>query len=86
MAASGSLFRRQKTSLPYTWSVLITHPNQSDFILPPVHSADLNAWTEHNEPGELYVEIGINGVPVQRTKAVERSDVLLWDEKLPMYV
>jgi hypothetical protein len=62
-----------------------THPNQSDIILPPVHSADLTAWTEHNEPGELYAEIGLDGV-VQRTKAVKQSDVVLWDEKLPMYV
>jgi hypothetical protein len=55
----------------------------------PVHSADLTAWTEYklyNEPGELYVEIRMDEVVVQRTKAVKRSDVLFWDEKLPMYV
>ena len=64
----------------------ITHPNQSDFFLRPVHSADLTAWTEHNEPGELYAEIRMDEVVVQRTKAVKQSDVLFWDEKLPMYV
>jgi hypothetical protein len=52
----------------------------------PVHSADLTAWTEYNEPGELYAEIRMDGVVVHRTKAVKRSDVLFWDETLPMYV
>jgi hypothetical protein len=53
---------------------------------PPVHSADLTAWTEYNESGELYAEIRMDEVIVQRTKAVKRSDVLFWDEELPMYV
>lgn len=53
---------------------------------PPVHSADLTAWIESNEPGELYAEIRIDEAVVQRTKAVKRSDILFWDEQLPMYV
>ena len=57
--------------LPYTWSVPIAHPNQSVFILPLVHSADLTAWIEHNEPGTLYVDIRVDEVVVQKTKAVK---------------
>jgi hypothetical protein len=53
---------------------------------PLVHSADLTAWTEYDESGELYAEIRMDEVVVERTKAVKRSDVLFWDEKLPMYV
>ena len=67
-------------------TVLMAYPNQSDSILPPVDSADLTAWTKHNKPGEFYAEIRMDEVVVQRTKAVRQSDVLFWDEKLPMYV
>lgn len=60
-----------------------------DTILPAVGSADMTAWAKTilaNDSQELYVEIKLDQKMVNATKAVERSDIVFWDETVILYV
>jgi hypothetical protein len=54
-----------------------------------VESADVTAWAATflaNGSQELYVEIKLDHTIVNATKAVERNDIVFWDEEVLLYV
>jgi hypothetical protein len=54
-----------------------------------VDSADLTAWAATfpaNGSQELYVEIKMDQRIVNATKAVDRNEIVFWDEDVLMYV
>jgi len=49
----------------------------------------MTAWAKTilaNDSQELYVEIKLDQKMVNATKAVERSDIVFWDETVILYV
>jgi len=59
------------------------------YNLPAVESADVTAWAATipaNGSQKLYVEVKVDQTIVHATKAVERNDIVIWDDDILLYV
>lgn len=69
--------------------MIYAHLNTLRYNVAVVESADVTAWAATflaNGSQELYVEIKLDHTIVNATKAVERNDIVFWDEEVLLYV
>ena len=69
--------------------MIYPHLNTLWYNLPAVDSADVTVWAITIPPNvsqELYVEIKLDQMIVNATKAVERNDIVFWDKDVILYV